>query len=167
MRSFDEYDIRPITYRKYIFVYCDGSCFHNGKPWARAGYGVFFPDPELEHLTGAERLDGDPQTNNRAKIMALIRSAVLAPKDGRQVVIFSDSQYAMNCVGQWLDKWRCNGWRNAKGRVVANQDLIERLDDALSEHCRRPVLQYIESHAYNQGNDIADQLAKEACDKDY
>lgn len=26
----------------YVNVWVDGSCLGNGKPWARAGYGVFF-----------------------------------------------------------------------------------------------------------------------------
>ncbi|TKY86520.1 hypothetical protein EX895_004669 [Sporisorium graminicola] len=163
MRNFDEWEIRPETYRKYIFVFCDGACIGNGRPGARAGYGVVFADPKLRHCIEAERLHDGPQTNSRAEILALIRSAKLAPDDGRQVVIFSDSQYAMNCVVRWLDRWRCNGWRNTKGGIVANQDLIEKLAEALDEHRVRPVLQYIKGHSGHQWNDMADAYAKAAC----
>ncbi|SJX62336.1 related to Ribonuclease H [Sporisorium reilianum f. sp. reilianum] len=160
-RSFDEYDIRPDTYRKYIFVYCDGSCLGNGKPWARAGYAAYFPDPRLRDRNVAARLQG-LQTNNRAELMALIRAVQQAPKDGRQVVIFSDSEYAINCVGKWLGKWRSNGWKTAKGKPVANRDLV-RLDRALDDHDIPPILEHVKGHAGHYGNEVADQMAKEAC----
>ncbi|KAK7701867.1 hypothetical protein SLS64_010001 [Diaporthe eres] len=53
-----------------------------------------------------------------------------------QVTIYSDSQYAVRCMNDWIYKWCGNGWLNSRGFEVANRDLIERashLDDLIAE----------------------------------
>jgi ribonuclease HI len=48
------------------------------------------------------------------------------------VEIFSDSKYAVGCMTDWIYKGCENGWINARGKLVVNQDLIteaSRLDD--------------------------------------
>lgn len=46
-----------------------------------------------------------------------------------RVEIFSDSKYAVGCMTEWIYKWSRNGWRNAAGNQVANQDLIRKASD--------------------------------------
>lgn len=53
-----------------------------------------------------------------------------------RVTIYSDSQYAVRCMNEWIYKWCRNGWLNARGSEVANRDLIQRashLDDLVAE----------------------------------
>lgn len=53
-----------------------------------------------------------------------------------RVTIYSDSQYAVRCMNDWIYKWCWNGWLNSRGFEVANRDLIERashLDDLIKE----------------------------------
>ncbi|CDR98726.1 hypothetical protein [Sporisorium scitamineum] len=116
MTSFDHRYIESITHRDYVFVYCDGAAIHNGASYAQAGFAVYFPDPELDWLNESGSLPDYEQTSNRAELYALIRAAEAAPTDGRQVVIFSDSKYAINCA-----------------------------------------------HVGHVGNEIADQMARDAC----
>jgi ribonuclease HI len=53
---------------RVINVYTDGASAGNGKASAKAGWGVWFEDPELQHLNRAGRLAGETQTNNRAEL---------------------------------------------------------------------------------------------------
>jgi ribonuclease HI len=43
------------------------------------------------------------------------------------VEVFPDSRYAENCMPGWIYKWSGNGWMNARGEPVVNQDLIEKV----------------------------------------
>jgi ribonuclease HI len=86
----------------------------------------------------------DPPTNQQAEITAIIVALQVALEkyrklDGNPRVdleIFSDSKYAIGCMTNWIYKWSRNGWMNAAGNPVANQDLIREasdLDDDLRE----------------------------------
>ncbi|GAC94952.1 hypothetical protein PHSY_002525 [Pseudozyma hubeiensis SY62] len=145
--------------RKTI-VYCDGSSIGNGTASARAGWGVFFEEPSLHHLNESRRLPGNPQTNNRAELMALIRAIQLCPDDGRQLVVLSDSRYSMDAVNKWLPNWRKRGFKTVEGKDVQNRDLIEQLDRELQKKVPEPKLEYVKGHAGIDGNEIVDRMAK-------
>ncbi|KAJ1020643.1 hypothetical protein NDA16_004036 [Ustilago loliicola] len=162
-RKFSNYsDAYHCLYHNRIIVYVDGSCINNGRSYARAGYGIYFENPELQGLNISEPLTGNEQTNNRAELTAIIRAIQLAPDDNRVLVICLDSQYSMNTVARWICKWQGNGWRNVKGLPVANVDLIMALDDELSSRALRPQPRYVSAHLGWRGNEIADASAKEA-----
>ena len=54
-------------------VYTDGACYHGGKPWARAGYGVWWGDQH--RLNRSERL---PPTSLQDSTVAEIKAARVA-----------------------------------------------------------------------------------------
>ncbi|KAF6767250.1 Ribonuclease H domain protein [Kalmanozyma brasiliensis GHG001] len=141
-------------------VYCDGSSIGNGKKGARAGWGVFFEDPELHHLNESRRLPGEPQTNNRAELMALIRAIQLCPNDGRQLLIQTDSQYSMDCVEKWISGWKSKGWKTSTGDNVSNKDLIVQLDQEINSRYPPPKLVKVKAHSGIAGNEIVDRMAK-------
>ncbi|SPO49005.1 related to Ribonuclease H [Moesziomyces antarcticus] len=143
-----------------INVYCDGSAVGNGKKGARAGYGVWFEDQALHHLNEARRLPGKIQTNNRAELLAIVRAIQLCPNDGRQLLIFTDSQYSMDAVTKWIDGWKENGWFTATGKEVLNKDLIVQLDHELNSRFPKPAMTYVKGHSGIEGNEIADRMAK-------
>ena len=74
----------------------------------------------------SEPLPGPRQTNQRAELLALSRALDLAPRN-RNIVIVSDSKYAINCVTEWYPNWQRNGWKNAAGKSVENRDLVEQV----------------------------------------
>lgn len=77
-----------------LSVYTDGACTKNGKPGAKAGYGVFFGDDNPYNLS--EPLEGHP-TNQRAEMtaaleaMRIVLNHGLVARGGR-VIVHSDSQ---------------------------------------------------------------------------
>ena len=140
-------------YSKPIPVYTDGACLGNPGP---GGWGVY------AHIEGRERSwsGGDPNsTNQRMEMMAAIKALELLPIE-RSLTIFSDSQYVIKGITEWIKNWKRNGWRNASGKAVANQDLWENLDALVDE--REVDWQWVRGHAGNPGNERADILAQTA-----
>ena len=88
---------KPLSNKKIINVYTDGACSNNGKPDARAGFGIWFgegdPRNTSESFTGT-------QTNNRAELLAIIKALTILRDEieqGQPVMIYSDSSYSIRC----------------------------------------------------------------------
>lgn len=126
--------------------YVDGGCRRNGQPDAigaaaavlRMRYG------RTRSWTKPLKSRTSAPTNQRAEITAIIMALQETLKrydnlDGcpeLNVTIHSDSQFAVNCMNEWIHKWCRNGWINAKGQKVANHSLIKKasdLDDRVKE----------------------------------
>ncbi|OAA41388.1 RNase H domain protein [Metarhizium rileyi] len=140
-------------------IYTDGSSLANGKAGSRAGVGVYFGDGDARNLS--ERLVGEPQTNQRAELMAMLRALETAPLK-QTVQIISDSQYSINCVTQWAIGWKQKGWKTATGENVKNQDIIRAVLDKMDERTKAGANTYfhwVKGHASNRGNVAADRLA--------
>ena len=131
-------------------VYTDGACLGNPGPggWAWA-------IPEGRFASGAER----QTTNQRMEIAAVLEAlrAVDAPVD-----VVSDSTYVVNCFRQrWWETWVRNGWRNARGKPVANQDLWKPLVERVTSE-GGVSFRWVKGHSTDPFNDIVDRLAVEA-----
>lgn len=157
---------QPATENSNIMsIYTDGSSLANGRHGARAGLGVFFGPNDPRNIS--ERLPGDPQTNQRAELMAILRALQTVPLD-KPVQIFSDSQYSINCVTQWAIGWKKKGWQTANGELVKNQDIIRQVLDQMEERSRvggGTFFRWVKGHASDRGNIAADHLAVEGAKK--
>jgi len=145
--------------RKRVIVYCDGASSSNGQKNARAGWGVWFEDPQNQHLNEARRLPGPIQTNNRAELTAIWRACQLCPDPAAQLVIYTDSQYCVQAINDWQAGWRRRGWKLSSGGPVLNKDLIRRIERAFRARSLRPQLIHVRGHAGVHGNEQADRLA--------
>ena len=140
-------------------IYTDGSSLANGKATSRAGLGVYFGDNDPRNIS--ERLQGEPQTNQRAELMAMLRAMQVVPLE-QKVQIHSDSQYSINCVTLWANGWKRKGWVTAAGENVKNQDIIRAVLDKMSERVKaggQTKFQWVKGHATDKGNIAADRLA--------
>ncbi|EJD46566.1 ribonuclease H-like protein [Auricularia subglabra TFB-10046 SS5] len=141
-------------------LYTDGACSNNGKGAAAlAGIGVWSAEDEGRRLS--ERCPGE-QTNNRAELIAIIRALESTPFGGKQLLVKTDSEYALNCVYQWMRKWSDNGWKTAAGQPVKNQQLLRYLSALLQLRDMRGKvrLQHVRGHNGDTGNEAADALAR-------
>ncbi|KAJ9476309.1 putative Ribonuclease H (putative) [Pseudozyma hubeiensis] len=143
-----------------MLVYIDGAAFRNGQPDAQAGWGVYFPNPELNPLSDYGQLPGYPQSNNRAELYAMLMALQIFSNDHRPLIIRCDSRYVKDCMENWRWKWKRNGWRTSKGKPVVNRDLIEDIEEELSYYTIQPKIEYVEAHAGVRGNEEADRLAR-------
>lgn len=118
-------------------------------------------DPNIVSRNVSEPLRGSRQTNQRAELTAIARALDHVPID-RDVLICTDSYYAIRCITEWSPKWLKNGWKNSAGKDVENRDLVEPIVSRVCEReaCKaKTKFQWIKGHANDPGNVAADQLA--------
>ncbi|KAI1270110.1 ribonuclease H-like domain-containing protein [Xylariaceae sp. FL1019] len=131
----------------YTMVFeVDGGCRRNGQPRPLGAAACCLQMRSgRKHYARTERLPSNPSpTNQRAEITAISMALKWALEKYDEdnicarlnVIIKSDSKYAVNAMSDWIYKWSSNGWVNSAGYEVANRDLIQqasRLDDRVRE----------------------------------
>jgi len=150
-------DYKPVD--KTIYVYTDGSCINNGKPYAKAGIGVFFGVNDPRNVS--ERIEGK-QSNNTAELKAIIRAIHLLDTNislGHKIIIYSDSDYSIKCATTYGRKMHNLNWK----KPIPNRDLVKRLYKLYNKYSN-VELKHIRAHTGKQdkhsiGNDWADRLA--------
>jgi ribonuclease HI len=112
-------------------IFCDGACRGNGTKRAVAGWAwAFWPGAAVGEPThfGAAPLAGQPATNQRAELMALLEAMRWwASGEGGPIKIYTDSSYAISCTSKWGPSWRKKGWRRDSGEPLQNLDIIKPL----------------------------------------
>ncbi|KAB8292302.1 hypothetical protein EYC80_008044 [Monilinia laxa] len=142
-----------------IRVWTDGSSRGNGKAGAVAGYGVFFGDGDERNISA--RLEGKPQTNQRAELTAALRALEIVPLD-KHIEIITDSNYTINCATLWYKSWEKNGWKTSTGKDVMNEDLVKSIRERIESRKANGVqtnMTWVKGHDQNPGNVAADMLA--------
>jgi ribonuclease HI len=94
-------------------------------------------------------------------LTAVQKALEIAPRH-REVLIVTDSKYAINCLTVWYKGWRQNDWKTSQSKDVLNKDLILDITNKIEERARlgAPVnFEWIKGHSNDPGNDAADQLA--------
>ncbi|MEO5332261.1 MAG: ribonuclease HI [Magnetococcus sp. YQC-5] len=136
-----------------VHIHTDGACSGNPGP---GGWGALLQfGPHEKNISGF----ATQTTNNRMEMLAAIH-ALEALKRPCSVIINTDSAYVKNGITQWLPAWKARGWRKKDGKPVLNSELWQRLDAVCLKH--QVEWRWVKGHAGNQGNEIADQLAREA-----
>ncbi len=140
-----------------IKIFTDGSSKGNPGP---GGWGaIVISDNEVKELGGRE----DMTTNNRMELSAAIESLKsVGPTD--PITLYSDSQYVIKGMTEWIEGWQKKGWKNSQKKAVMNRDLWEDLLNASSGKNIKWV--YVKGHAENPGNNRCDEIATSFADND-
>ena len=117
-----------------VDIYTDGACHPNP---GFGGWGFVIPS------IGIDKCGGESNTTNNRMEMRAIVEALRYEVDG-DVVILSDSTYAINVIG---GRW--------KGKV--NKDLISEARALMKG--RRIGFKWVKGHSGNRWNEHADKLA--------
>ncbi|MFG0305332.1 MAG: ribonuclease HI [Phycisphaerales bacterium JB040] len=144
-------------HRPTVELFTDGACSGNPGPggWA---YILRHPVSSAEvERTGSERAT----TNNRMELMAVIRGLEALTRPSI-VELYSDSQYVLKGMEEWLAQWKARGWRTAAKKPVKNEELWRRLDELQSTH--RISFHWIRGHDGHPENERVDRLAVAARD---
>jgi len=90
----------------------------------------------------------------RAVIAGL--EALKSPSD---VELFSDSQYVVCAINEWIGKWKSFGWKKTKrGKdPIKNIELWKRLDEVLQRHAVNAL--WVRGHVGHVENERCDVLA--------
>jgi len=148
---------RPVS-KPHVQLFTDGACSGNPGP---GGWAYILRD----RATGAEHEEsgGEPETtNNRMELTAAIEglAALRAPSF---VDLYSDSQYVLKGLSEWMASWKRRGWRTSGKQPVKNRELWERLDALRERHDVR--FHWIRGHEGHPENERADRLAVAARDR--
>ena len=141
--------------RPKVHLFTDGACSGNPGP---GGWAFILRHP----ASGAEKESsgGEPTTtNNRMELMAVIAGLTSLTRPS-EVDLYSDSQYVLKGLREWLSAWKARGWRTADKKPVKNQDLWEILDELRGRHDIR--FHWIKGHSEHPENERCDLLAVEA-----
>ena len=161
-----------------VDVYVDGACIGNGLPFpdSGAGIGVWFGDNHplnYNWILCGDGTDNDNQTNQRAEIQAA-RFAISIAADEENIFalrINTDSKYVLDRIAEnSIEKWKANGWKNSRGRPVANKGDWMNLANEIAKYetdGRKLEWRHVKAHSGNYGNEQADQLAKKAAQAKY
>ena len=174
----DNFIIKKSTSKKKeeeegIKVYTDGACVDNGKPYARAGYGVYFGKNDPRNVS--ETYKG-LQTNNVAELLAIIKAMTLLKENimnGEVVNIYSDSRYAIRCCTTYGKKCHKNNWvnPNQKNKPIPNLEIVQ-VAYIFSKDYKNINFKHIRAHTglqdeHSIGNENADRLANESIGINY
>lgn len=142
-------------------VYCDGSCTNNGKPDARAGYGIYVTKDGIAiHSHSARVPSTEAQTNQRAELLAIQYALNYVGESGKSAIIYTDSKYTIDCLTTWAPAWEKAGWKKSDKKPILHLDVIQPTIDLLNMIKDRVHIQYVAGHSGNTGNDEADRLAR-------
>lgn len=140
---------------RQVHLFTDGAC--SGNP-GRGGWGFILRDIQSQKEKegcGAER----ETTNNRMELKAVIEGLKTLSRPCR-VSLFSDSNYVLNGLKEWMPNWKKNNWKRKSGsrwEEVKNADLWQELDSLQSIH--KISFHHVKGHSGHPENERCDQLA--------
>jgi ribonuclease HI len=147
-------------------VFTDGACTHNGRPGAKAGWAVWFPEAPALSLSGRVP-DTQDQTNNRAELLAIQQAVHCLQRNGYEsadVVVYTDSDYSISCLTKWIPGWVARGWKTSSGTDVLHRDLIEDISQKLTKFKSHRFV-HVRAHTggeddLSRQNDRVDRMAR-------
>lgn len=141
-----------------LSIYTDGASRKDGRGgW---GYAVFEGPILLYRDFGGFY----GTTNNRMELMAAIKGLRSRPAEMRDLLeVYSDSQYVVKGITEYLDLWLQTGWRTGGNKPVKNRDLWEQLAEL--DVSRRVAWKWVRGHDGDVGNELADKLAGQGVPK--
>jgi ribonuclease HI len=141
-----------------IEAYTDGSAMNNGGENARAGAGIYFGDndPRNRAIRIPDKLR---PSNNVGELVAIKETIEACPKDV-PLAIHSDSRVSIDILTRNLKKNEDEGFF-----LTANSALVRTTVTRLRKRRAKTSLTRVKGHEGNLGNESADKLANEGCEK--
>ncbi len=138
-----------------VEIFTDGACKGNPGP---GGWGALLRYGSQEKEIFGGELN---TTNNRMELMAAIKAleAITRPS---KIHMTTDSEYVRKGVLEWMAGWKKRGWKTAAKQPVKNQDLWQRLDQAIQQHEINWF--WVKGHSGHIENERADDLANRGVD---
>jgi len=137
-----------------ISIYTDGACSGNPGPggWA---YIMRWKEHEKQD-SGCSR----HTTNNKMELQGVISAlrAINRPVD--KILLFSDSQYVVKGINEWLKGWKDRNFINVK-----NAEIWHELSDLMERKCDVFEANWVRGHSGHKENELVDKMAVEAISK--
>lgn len=111
-----------------IIIHTDGSCETQTR---LGGWAAVLQCGEHQRVLQGS---GSDTTVNAMELTAVIEALKALKQAGSTVQLFTDSNYVVRGVNEWLNEWLKRSWKNARGEQVANLDLWQMLKTLLEQH---------------------------------
>ena len=144
--------------KPHVELFTDGACSGNPGP---GGWGYLLHHPssgKIRERNGGEKLT----TNNRMELTAAIEGLRDLTRPSI-VELYSDSQYVLKGLKEWMPGWKRKGWKTASKQPVKNVDLWKMLDELKDLHEIR--FHWVKGHDGHPENERVDDLAVQARDE--
>lgn len=136
-------------------IYTDGSSRGNPGP---GGWGAIMITTDKVVELGAR---DEMTTNNKMELSAAIE-ALAAVDTSDPIILYTDSQYVIKGMTEWMDGWISKGWRNSQKKPVMNRDLWEKLLEV--SRGKNITWKFVRGHADTAGNVRCDEIATRLAD---
>lgn len=110
-------------------------------------------------------------TNNQMELSACISAIKMARrflkknKCFKKIIIYTDSKYVSENYRKAMFAWSQNKWLTSGGAPVANYKLWKELMSNMRNICMIVEIKRIKGHSGDEGNEIADKLAKKSAER--
>lgn len=149
-------------------VYTDGSCkkLYNEAPTGYGGWAyIILRDYEI---VAADHGSVPNTTSQKMELTAIVNALEKVEELKKfyndEVVVYSDSAYAINCyLKEWYKTWERNGWVNSKGEDVANQHLWRKIIPFFKR--KSYTFRKVAGHSGNHFNELCDKEAQECAER--
>ena len=136
---------------KKVKIFVDGACMGNPGP---GGYAAILKyEDHVKEISGCE----PNTTNNRMELKAVI-VALKTLKEPCHVILYTDSQYVVKGMTEWIHSWMKREWLTSNKKEVINKDLWQTLFELSKIH--RIEWKWIKGHNKHPENERCDKLAK-------
>ncbi|TKJ39992.1 ribonuclease HI [candidate division LCP-89 bacterium B3_LCP] len=137
-----------------IKIYTDGGCDKN--PGGTGGWAFRIIDgDEITERSGRV----ESTTNNRMELMAAVQ-ALESLQNSTDVELFSDSQYLVRGMKEWIFGWYKRGWKLKDGSPVKNVEIWQKLQQFSQLH--KIKWNWVRGHADDPNNNRVDKLVQDA-----
>ena len=136
-----------------IKIWTDGAC--SGTP-GPGGWGVLIErDGVRREVSGSH-----PKTTNNIMEMTACIEGLRMTEEGAEVDVWSDSQYVVKGITEWMANWKRKRWTTSEGKPVKNVSLWQTIDILCGK--RKVAWHWVRGHDGHVENEICDRLAVEA-----
>lgn len=132
-----------------IHLYTDGSCVPNP---GKGGWGCVYVQDGIETLHNCGPGSGN-DTNNQMELTAIYQGLICVIDKNIPVTVYSDSQYAINCLTVWYDSWV-----KKKFKGIKNAELIQVIKQQVNLFSNIKFV-WVKGHNKDRYNELADELA--------
>lgn len=137
-----------------VIIYTDGSS--RGNPGPGGWSAIVMADQQVFEIGGA----AEHTTNNRMELVAAIKA--IESVEENEIELYTDSEYVMKGITQWIKGWQAKGWKTAGKKTVLNQDLWQEL--LMVTEGKNIEWKYVAGHSGENLNERADEIATSFAD---
>ncbi|MBN4077421.1 ribonuclease HI [Sulfobacillus acidophilus] len=138
-----------------VKIFTDGACLNNPGP---GGWAALLVLKQREKIV-EKLLKGHKKntTNNQMELYAVIKGLKALTKKCN-VAIYSDSQYVVRGMKEWVFNWQKNNWKNSAKKEVANKNLWQQLLLEANKH--KVSWHWVKAHSGHVENERVDEAAR-------